>query len=888
MTVELYDCNTPANLLATKTTDSTGAYLFDKLASGSYRVKFILPPDNTFTSAQAGSDQALDSDADPANGFSSCITIMQLENNYIVDAGLLPPWDYGDAPDVYGTLNTANGARHISDTGLYLGSSIDPEADGNPGVDSKGDDQLGSADEDGIEIVSQLSNCYKNAVRITVSRAGKIDAWADFNCDNDFDDAGEQILASAAVNAGENILEFEIPCDAVVQNNTYFRFRLSSAGGLSPTGIALDGEVEDYVHKCTGEYDPIGWVYCEETGEIVRGGTINVSGPGDILILYDGSTGFYQWFTDGTAGIYTMTYNSPAGYSFSTSCLPNATPIDPTGMTDPLVLGADVDASGEYLSDYSCAANPYYMTFDLAAGDPHIKLNNIPLVCPYTVDIKIKAYTNGQDANNPPGPVIILDNPVKWTYEVTTNDTCAIANIIVTDDNGTADKTSDDFHPRYVGGDDGDNLLERGEVWRYEAEGKAILGPYVNIAWVTGSGCGQPCRDADPTQYYGELRTKVPPDDFLVALSFKDISGQPVGDVLAYLKVPGEQDWKVMSSSEMKLLWGVWPYNALFRGLICPIGGLYQFKFVPPAGYSFVGPDHFELEIPAQEPYYSFAGHCFILTNGSLPAPVEPAPVVPAAGHDNTLLFIAGSPSFRAENWQNAVDGDLEGWDGTATVKRDQNGDVWATFGFADGNLYKFNYITLLTDNGSDDDLLSERQAVRFEVLVSTTTAASTEFTSIGTFISKWSDLHWYALGKYVSARYLKLRILEPVLYSPDKWLQVVEFGVNTSLRNGPVLVSAAGTAEFTALPAETRLDANYPNPFNPVTTLHYQLDSASQVTLRIMNLRGEIVATLADGMQEAGHYQVQWDATGLPSGLYLISMQAGEYSKTIRTLFLK
>jgi gliding motility-associated-like protein len=127
-------------------------------------------------------------------------------------------------------------------------------------------------------------------------------------------------------------------------------------------------------------HDPTGYFYCENTGEIVTGGTISVTGPGQVFIIADGSTGYYEFYTDGTPGLYHLTYNLPAGYTFSQTCLPMPGSIDPTGMADPLVLGSDT--ANLKLIDFSCQANPFYLSFDLEPGDPFIFNNNIPLVCP--------------------------------------------------------------------------------------------------------------------------------------------------------------------------------------------------------------------------------------------------------------------------------------------------------------------------------------------------------------------------------------------------------------------------------------------------------------------------------------------------------------------------
>ncbi|MEZ4959771.1 MAG: gliding motility-associated C-terminal domain-containing protein [Saprospiraceae bacterium] len=127
-------------------------------------------------------------------------------------------------------------------------------------------------------------------------------------------------------------------------------------------------------------HDPTGYLYCENTGELVTGGSIAVTGPGEVFIVSDGSTGYYEFYTDGTPGNYQLVYTPPANYTFSQDCLPQPGAIDPTGMADPVVLGADT--ANLLLTDVGCQANPYYLSFNLQPGDPFIFNNNIPLVCP--------------------------------------------------------------------------------------------------------------------------------------------------------------------------------------------------------------------------------------------------------------------------------------------------------------------------------------------------------------------------------------------------------------------------------------------------------------------------------------------------------------------------
>jgi hypothetical protein len=147
------------------------------------------------------------------------------------------------------------------------------------------------------------------------------------------------------------------------------------------------------VSQATCPSDQMGYIYCEETGDIIVSGSLSVSGPGAVLLAMDGSTGAYQFYTDGTPGDYVLTYTPPAGYTLSQTRQPAGPFLDPTGGANPYVVGAG-SANGTKLNDYSAGANPFYMVFRLAPGDPEIKLNNIPLkgccapVCGQTTVVK--------------------------------------------------------------------------------------------------------------------------------------------------------------------------------------------------------------------------------------------------------------------------------------------------------------------------------------------------------------------------------------------------------------------------------------------------------------------------------------------------------------------
>ncbi|KAA1260296.1 Dockerin type I repeat protein [Rubripirellula obstinata] len=195
-----------------------------------------------------------------------------------------PTLDFGDASGDYAVLASDDGARHVVSS-LFLGNQVDAEVDGQVSATADGD----GSDDDGLiaisDFVTSASSSTTAAYLVTASEAGRLDGWIDFNQDGDWLDAGEQIFASVDVTAGSNTLPFSIPAGAN-SGTTFARFRISTAGGLSPLGQADDGEVEDYqVTLLDGSATPnVGIQFsgdqtsvATESGEaVVRIGTVEV------------------------------------------------------------------------------------------------------------------------------------------------------------------------------------------------------------------------------------------------------------------------------------------------------------------------------------------------------------------------------------------------------------------------------------------------------------------------------------------------------------------------------------------------------------------------------------------------------------------------------------
>jgi hypothetical protein len=166
-----------------------------------------------------------------------------------------PELDWGDAPEPavaagYPTTAGNNGANHVIG-GPWLGDTTDnpdAEPDGQPDPNALGDDNDGNDDEDGVQMPVLIQG-QPTTVPLEVNGAPAggawVDGWIDWNGDMTWDDASERVLLGGPVPDGVYSFGVMAPLGSVV-GQTFARFRISSVGGLSPTGPAPDGEVEDY------------------------------------------------------------------------------------------------------------------------------------------------------------------------------------------------------------------------------------------------------------------------------------------------------------------------------------------------------------------------------------------------------------------------------------------------------------------------------------------------------------------------------------------------------------------------------------------------------------------------------------------------------------------
>ncbi len=113
---------------------------------------------------------------------------------------------------------------------------------------------------------------------------------------------------------------------------------------------------------------------------------------------------------------------------------------------------------------------------------------------------------------------------------------------------------------------------------------------------------------------------------------------------------------------------------------------------------------------------------------------------------------------------------------------------------------------------------------------------------------------------------------------------RVTEFEVYSGLAKA----GHTSSADEASIPTTVTLQPNYPNPFNPATTISFGLPEGRRVTLKVINVAGQEVATLVDGYRERGMHRVSFNGRKLPSGAYFAVLQAGDVRQVRQMLLTK
>ncbi|MFC1541782.1 cohesin domain-containing protein [Candidatus Latescibacterota bacterium] len=116
---------------------------------------------------------------------------------------------------------------------------------------------------------------------------------------------------------------------------------------------------------------------------------------------------------------------------------------------------------------------------------------------------------------------------------------------------------------------------------------------------------------------------------------------------------------------------------------------------------------------------------------------------------------------------------------------------------------------------------------------------------------------------------------------------------VDNNYKSFELFAVDAPTGISTEIPVEFSLNQNFPNPFNPTTTISFSIPRSSNVEIKIYNVLGRYVTTLASGAYEPGNYSIVWDATDMngnlvSNGMYFCTINAADYHSTTKMMFMK
>jgi hypothetical protein len=132
----------------------------------------------------------------------------------------------------------------------------------------------------------------------------------------------------------------------------------------------------------------------------------------------------------------------------------------------------------------------------------------------------------------------------------------------------------------------------------------------------------------------------------------------------------------------------------------------------------------------------------------------------------------------------------------------------------------------------------------------------------------------------------------------PITWLRIYLAETNESKKNSGAIYFDDFTAHFITtgiqnqgdlrIPENYHLEQNFPNPFNPTTRIAFGLPTSCRVKLNIYNIRGEAISNLLDEQMNAGRYALSFDASQLPSGIYLYRIDMGGFQETKKMLVVR
>jgi hypothetical protein len=137
-------------------------------------------------------------------------------------------------------------------------------------------------------------------------------------------------------------------------------------------------------------------------------------------------------------------------------------------------------------------------------------------------------------------------------------------------------------------------------------------------------------------------------------------------------------------------------------------------------------------------------------------------------------------------------------------------------------------------------------------------------------------DPHWYTFTDPTTA--------------PGDWrYRLKQIDLDATVHySEPIAITVPTGVDESFQPLAFRLEQNYPNPFNPATEIRFEIAEAGHVTLKVYDVLGREIQTLAQGAKQPGRYSITWDASAVPSGVYFYRLEASTFVQTKRMLLIR
>ena len=876
VTVKLYDCSNN-NLLSTKTTDANGNYLFTDLNAGSYKVQFVLPADYVFTTKDAG-DDAKDSDAELTTGMTSCYTLVGGQTDLTVDAGIYQPSSQQGSADLKLTKTASNLNPKDGDQVTYTITVVNNGPNDATGVKvtdilpngltyvSSNASQGTYDPTSGLWTVGTIKNGSSASLNITVtvnitfisSSTFTLGPAADYNLFvlNDLNQPSSDTEGKVAVGHDAKLSNYSIGD------------KLQNSNGNDDVFI-----VNNDLNFTSGA------IY---NGNVVVGGNTNL--PIDLVSINNGT-------------------------------LKHGHPIDFT-------------AAASYFNSLSAQLAAYTVTTPsqfiwggliLTGTDP---FRNV-----FKVDGANLSSANNVEITAPNGSVVVVNvsgTNVSWTGGFTVTGT-STSNVLFNFYEATSlkiqgiDVTGSILAPfadvNFVSGVQNGQMIAKNVHGTGQFNNVKFLGniptenSIKNVAEITSSEQNDPNStpgNGIPSENdFGSITIKTSPltnspgtgsskwsqvGNFSAGEIMWTIKADTKGQLLAgslngkiYKSTDGGTNWNTINESmQVHSIWSVVTKNNIIYA------ATEQGIFVSTnngADWSISGLNGNDVRAIALD------------GSGNLYAGTWGAGVFKSA--DNGATWQNVSDGLKNMNVDavavNTADEVYIGTFGAGVYKSTTQGKSWnnVSMGYDyvwslgvnnDGSIYAGTYgdgVYKSADNGSSWSRANTNLKARF-IYAITFDASDKVYLSAfegGIFGSADKGNNWKSLG---------MEGCGASSVAANSATKVIYVGTN----NGAIYQTTAGVTSVkqTAVEAPTKfeLKQNHPNPFNPSTVIGFSVPEKGIYTLKVYNIIGQLVATLANGSFEAGNYNINFNASSLSSGIYMYQITGKNVSITRKMILQK